>query len=274
MNERTKCKVIQNLLPSYIDNLLSDETKEYVENHLEECQECKNILESMKESMKINHEKSEKANVNYLKKFKNKMSILKSILLVIIIIFLFIIGRRIVIVTKLSDNAKNIRANTGNNYYAKVEGIFAGAYSISECYYKDGNYMIKKTSYSKDEGEEKIIFYKNGTECLLLTDSKYGKFMNEDVILTEISVLPSYEANEALNMALAYGVEAVTLGEKECYVLKDKGSEQYIDKDTGLLVKQINRQNDTITDYEYEFGIVKDEDLQLPDISEYTSVNN
>lgn len=272
MKENKECKIVQDLLPNYIDGLLNNESKEYVEKHLEECKECTNILTNMKENIKTNDTKIEKREVNYLKKFKNKMRILKTILLIIIIIIILVIGRRIIIVTNLANKAENVK--NLNNYYARTEGIFGEEYRFNECYYKDGNYIVKMVSYSEKEGKKEIIFYKNGNEQLLLTDSEFGKKISRETSITAITPLPYYNGNEAICMALAYGVEKTNLGEIECYVLKDKGQEQYIDKDTGLLVKQINRASNTVTDYKYEFGAVKDEDIQLPDLSEYENIES
>lgn len=271
MKERKECKIIQDLLPSYVENLLSNETKEYVTKHLEECNICKNIYEGMNDNINIKDEKMEQQEVNYLKKFKNKMSILKTILLVIIIVVVIIMGRRLLIITSLSNKAESMNLD---NYYAKVEGIFAGEYKINECYYKEGNYIIKTTVYSEEKGTIKMVFYKNGTGQIFLTESDEGKSINQNAVLPEITPLPRYEGIDAYLMVLVYGVEKVELGDKECYVLKNKELEQYIDKETGLLVKQINRKNDTVTDYQYEFGKVSELESKLPDITEYESAEN
>ena len=37
MKERKDCKVVQDLLPNYMENLTSKETNQYVETHLQEC---------------------------------------------------------------------------------------------------------------------------------------------------------------------------------------------------------------------------------------------
>ena len=41
------CEIIQDLLPSYIDELTSDVTNREVEAHMMECEQCKNVLEQM-----------------------------------------------------------------------------------------------------------------------------------------------------------------------------------------------------------------------------------
>lgn len=42
-----KCEVIQDLLPLYIDNICSDESRRMVSEHLESCNECKKLYENM-----------------------------------------------------------------------------------------------------------------------------------------------------------------------------------------------------------------------------------
>ena len=48
MENKEKCKIVQDLLPNYIDKLTSEETNSFVEKHLEECNECHEIIENMK----------------------------------------------------------------------------------------------------------------------------------------------------------------------------------------------------------------------------------
>ena len=40
------CNIIQDLLPNYIDKISSKETNELVEEHIQECNNCKNVLNS------------------------------------------------------------------------------------------------------------------------------------------------------------------------------------------------------------------------------------
>ena len=35
------CKIVQDLLPNYIEKLTSDETNIFIEKHLKECEDCK-----------------------------------------------------------------------------------------------------------------------------------------------------------------------------------------------------------------------------------------
>lgn len=42
------CDVIQDLIPSYLDGICSEKTKELVEEHLLECKQCRMFVESLK----------------------------------------------------------------------------------------------------------------------------------------------------------------------------------------------------------------------------------
>ena len=46
---RITCDVIQDLMPSYIDGILSEDSKVLVEEHIGTCQECRKMYEIMKE---------------------------------------------------------------------------------------------------------------------------------------------------------------------------------------------------------------------------------
>lgn len=64
---KMKCSVIQDLLPSYVDNICSDDTRELVQEHVAECAQCKEKLEQMKNT-EIVAGKASKKQVDYLKK--------------------------------------------------------------------------------------------------------------------------------------------------------------------------------------------------------------
>ena len=43
------CDVIQDLMPSYVDGILSEDSQALVKEHMEACKECRKMLEIMKE---------------------------------------------------------------------------------------------------------------------------------------------------------------------------------------------------------------------------------
>jgi len=47
------CDVIKDLLPLYLENMLSDDSRTIVEGHLKDCQECRNCLDGMRNFKEI-----------------------------------------------------------------------------------------------------------------------------------------------------------------------------------------------------------------------------
>lgn len=81
---KKECEIVQDLLFGYNDNTLSNSSKELVEEHLKECQKCKQILNEIENDTKIENNKSE---IDYLKKLRKKLN-KKSICIAIITIIL------------------------------------------------------------------------------------------------------------------------------------------------------------------------------------------
>ena len=71
MKNEINCEIIKDLLPLYVDKLVSEETKNIVEEHIEECYNCKSTLEDMNPVEKINPEDNIKQ-VDCFKKIKKK----------------------------------------------------------------------------------------------------------------------------------------------------------------------------------------------------------
>lgn len=49
MKNEKMCNIVKDMLPLYIDDLCSAESKQMVEEHIKECDDCRRVLESMKE---------------------------------------------------------------------------------------------------------------------------------------------------------------------------------------------------------------------------------
>ena len=72
------CGIIRDLLPLYIDNVCNEESKQAVENHLSECEKCRNYYESMKSTegfvAKENDNSEDMKMANNLKNVKSKIN--------------------------------------------------------------------------------------------------------------------------------------------------------------------------------------------------------
>lgn len=269
MKEKRNCKIIQDLLPNYIEKLTNDETNQYVEEHLKECEECKNVFENMKKEIELDSKKQDEREVKYIKKYNNKLRILRNALLFIIIIFVIIVGRKFFIITNLSDKASKSMILT--NYYTKTVTYSNDTMSILESYNKDGIISATMKMYSKDYDNRKIIMYKSDNEALALIESDGNKTLVSKNVLIGIS--PVYFTGENLFhnffMALTTSVDKINLNGKNCYLIKHNNTEKFIDTETGLAVKMIDNNNNRTTDFYYEFDVVKDSDVKRPDTTGY-----
>ena len=85
---KNECDIVQDLLFSYNDGVLSETSKELVEEHLKKCDKCKENLEEIKqESVKKNQVKE----IDFFKKIKKNINKKNIIILVFFIILTIVI---------------------------------------------------------------------------------------------------------------------------------------------------------------------------------------
>ncbi|MGD7045725.1 zf-HC2 domain-containing protein [Jeotgalibacillus proteolyticus] len=71
MNE-VKCTIIQDVLPLYVDEVVSEDTKEMVEQHLHQCEYCRREYRSMKQAVHIPAENKGSALIKIKKRWRKK----------------------------------------------------------------------------------------------------------------------------------------------------------------------------------------------------------
>lgn len=92
MVDKRFCKVIEDLLPNYIEKMTTEETDKFIEEHIQNCQECRYKLDNMKSNIEL--EKVDEREIEYLKAVKKKNNfkilIVISISIIIIILLLYV----------------------------------------------------------------------------------------------------------------------------------------------------------------------------------------
>ena len=85
------CKVIEDLCPLYVDDVCSDESKNIIEEHILECENCKAKLYAMRQNLSINPPII-KENITEKKLFKKvkRIWIISMVIVLIFSSFLFI----------------------------------------------------------------------------------------------------------------------------------------------------------------------------------------
>ncbi len=78
MNNHFSCDIIKDLLPGYIDEILSEAGKDLVRKHLDECEACSRVYLEMKEELDTDTEPNEKLVLDGLKKIRRHTRRLKT----------------------------------------------------------------------------------------------------------------------------------------------------------------------------------------------------
>lgn len=310
MKKNNECNIVQDLLFGYVDNILNQETRIFVENHIKNCNNCKLKLEEIKSDNK-NLEMNQKKEIDYLKKIRRK-SIIRSIIFTIIIILLivfFIFLKKFIIINNIVNN--ETKSMQSKNFYKEDIQIFDEETAVYKVYFKDGKYKTVSQKYS-DSGikTESISFSEINKDEITYVDLinnkvqiKKGEIIKR--LNTEDNIKQKYfrECDKSLLLKLGMifvmdiSKDTYEYG-KEYYVFKNlfennQRWEMWIDKDTGLRIKEINRDSnrefypestitksikDNVIEFRYDFNIVTDEDVEPIDISgyeiEYLNIDN
>lgn len=281
MNKKRDCKIVQDLLPNYIEKLTNEESNVFIQEHLKECKECKKTLENMQKDLSTDIKKNEKTKVNYIKKYNKKLKTLKIILLIILTIFVIRTARNMIIISSLTDKADKYIAS--NNYRRTSTGYNGDYLNIIDYYYKDGKYVMIINILTKN-GNNKITAYNNGKTIntyYQAGDSKIAELNAGGLIgINTINYFESYNPIIFIARSITTSIKSVECNGKECYLVNENllGEVTYIDKETGLIIRDNTGKHTTqedgsvisgLLDIRYEFGTVTDDIFIEPEISEY-----
>lgn len=186
MNKKD-CKIVQDLLPNYIDKLTNKETNEFIENHLKDCKECKEILENMNKDLNIEDKKKDKKIINFIKKYNKKMRILKFIILLIVAIYLSFILRNAIIIISLINKANKQEITSSYSINYQIVTTYSGISEMSsivteDVYLRTHNFLFmdgRKTNiveYCEGDTSEYYIDKSNGKKIAMLNHEKGGVF--------------------------------------------------------------------------------------------------
>lgn len=83
---KRECKIVQDLLPNYVENLTDEVTNEYIQEHIKTCDECRKALESVNTDIQV-EELNQDREIKYLKKVRSKIrrTIMFALLIIVIV---------------------------------------------------------------------------------------------------------------------------------------------------------------------------------------------
>ena len=282
MNNNRDCKIVQDLLPNYIEKLTTTETNQFIEEHLKQCKECKNIVLNMENELKIKDAKREKNEVKYIKKYNQKLRFFKIIVLLIFIIFIASITRKMIIISDLNKKANKYLNSP--NYYEKIIAYNGENMLIHDIYCKGDKTVTIMRRITENE-TNKITWYKKEGKTNIYWDNENQKIAeinsNGGLQINIVNYLQANNLFELLIASITTNIKSVEYNGKECYivtnyfgpnVLLTESEGAWIEKDTGLMIKNTGGMGSsfgTVTNFKYEFGSVTDDIFIEPDISEY-----
>lgn len=74
MKNELQCEIVQDLLPSYVDELTSEVTNTAIREHTEGCEECRRMLERMREPQQLKMDDVQKEEIDFLKKTRSRLN--------------------------------------------------------------------------------------------------------------------------------------------------------------------------------------------------------
>ena len=266
-----ECDIVKDLLFSYDEEILSNTSKEFVENHLKNCDNCKNILDEIKKQNNDNYNLKE---IDFLKKIKKKMnkrnillaitSMLLIIIIVIVLIYLSSYVRRVIIINDLKDKSKEYDNLT--NYSYTLETTYKSGYSksVNRYFVKDNEFYAEQKVYFSNGKESNEHAYCDGSiDFFVEVDGQRFISTNrkEDAIIGGLVPFNLTYLGKSINTYDIEKIEENSENGKEYYIITTKANntKYFIEKDTGITVKIID--DFSIIEMSYEIGNVSEDDI-------------
>ena len=140
MKSNRDCKIVEDLLPNYIEGLTSEATNYFIEEHIQSCEHCKETLKAMQEQ--INAEKLDgKEEIDYLKKINRKTKKTERIATISIIISVLLFVT--VLIVALPNRLWNLDDDKRINFFQQ---LFKQEEQTAQWTY----YVAEKTIYDKE----------------------------------------------------------------------------------------------------------------------------
>ena len=258
MNKNDECDIVKDLATPYIEDLINTKSKNFVEEHLKLCKDCKKYYDEISYS-RLNEKREEKRNdkyeLDFLKKIRRHMNILKIALIfiftivIVIMCCVFVKYQNITQIINMSydkieymrtvDNYKLTRKTINIDYEQNTTFEVTTNY-----YYKNGRYKINydnTTLYCEDNSYNKIYVYNDLKQIDYYTQNfvEYKKGETFDIF----SEIISYKTELTGLYKLILSKRTERFNGIDCYVIRmgneDSYREVWINKDDNIVLRKI-----------------------------------
>ncbi|MFJ7744558.1 zf-HC2 domain-containing protein [Peribacillus sp. NPDC097295] len=127
--KEVKCTIIQDVLPLYMDEVVSQDTKEMVDQHLQHCEKCQKEYETMKRNLYIPVEKNAPIIKKINKKWRKKKVIISFVSIFVTAIILFGVYAYIFYYERVIPYSKNLIEIEMQNDNQLVSHYYGKSYS-------------------------------------------------------------------------------------------------------------------------------------------------
>lgn len=200
--------------------------------------------------------------------YNNYMKIIKIILLVVLFvalilatrfIYVFSIANKIIHANIVDIRDKNVKMTYSFSFVDNPEGNSSTIY-----YYKDGITVMEVSFFKMYSIDGKNYSFSLNSDKKSYSVSDYVQSDSwEDLSFFKKVAIIAVRASSYFTADIGYE----ELNGEKCIVFTDENNKVYYNAETFLQVRDDN--SNSITDIKYEFDVVTDEDIKLPDLSEY-----
>ncbi len=208
----TPCEIVQDLLPLYIDNTCTEDSRAYVEEHLASCESCRAMYEAMNKSVQIitTRQNAKKSYASFQKRIRTQR------ILIIVLIALIVIApiayfaydeysfyqhwpqpARIEPITstisRLSDGSIYLILQYTDddvfvNHFHTSRWHMSNPFLDTDIYFEDEDTLYIQPGYSLYQQKDKRILSNNRPhEFIITTDESYDKYGRYDPQGSEMS---------------------------------------------------------------------------------------
>lgn len=162
MKYQLPCEIVQDLLPSYIDELVNDVTREAVREHLQECKACSKLYERMKAPEQRCSDEKDTKEIDFLKKnrVRGRRAVVMAVLLAVIIFVALLLIRVYVVGTTCPAVLVDYHIEQVDDSFALYGSLIDTSRGVSEVCYEETD----STLFITVKTTARSFFHKNGFE--------------------------------------------------------------------------------------------------------------
>lgn len=198
-----------------------------------------------------------------------KINVILSILIIIMLLVIINGVRNFIIISEIFKKGENF--NIPSNYSLDINSSHAMGTFEQKLKVKDDIYFLE-TNYDNEQYEKitEISWYNTETkEHIVINNEENGEFTKkenppqENLFIIEWVIFERLYDFKEIFMCNMFNIITV---ENNCYKINTNNKDdEFVDKDTGFLIKTVSQDGTAITNIIYKENVVNDEEVEKPE---------